>query len=255
MAGDRKLSYAKHMNRRQLLASLTAAIILPPSLAHAAEWETRLIKAMIGDELQFGLHIKLAPGWKTYWRVPGVAGIPPLLKVEGADIDHLEINYPLPLRITDESGEAIGYHDEVVFILKPVLSKVLHRSAAESKVSAFFGVCKEICRPAKFQGALTTAISDDTVMKKFIAQVPMPADFITSAQHSGDQLALNLKQPLDDIFVEGATELYFRKPVFGDGHATFKIDGLAEGKRLSGEKLRITGSSQGKGLEQTIQVT
>ena len=43
--------------------------------------QVRLIAARsaVGDaaELRLGLHFRLEPGWKIYWRSPGDAGLPP----------------------------------------------------------------------------------------------------------------------------------------------------------------------------------
>ena len=46
----------------------------------------------------------------------------------------------------------------------------------------------------------------------------------------------------------------FRKPEFSGGTASLKIDGLAKNQKLAGNKLTLTASSQGKGLEQVITV-
>ena len=57
------------------------------SAASSSDWirtdqsNLRLISERDGvagrDSVRIGLQIKLAPGWKTYWRTPGDAGIPP----------------------------------------------------------------------------------------------------------------------------------------------------------------------------------
>ncbi|MEC7396520.1 MAG: disulfide bond formation protein DsbD, partial [Pseudomonadota bacterium] len=44
--------------------------------------EMRLISAVSGvgelKEISAGLHFRMQPGWKLYWRTPGDAGFPPL---------------------------------------------------------------------------------------------------------------------------------------------------------------------------------
>jgi DsbC/DsbD-like thiol-disulfide interchange protein len=237
------------MHRRTFIAALAATPFIRPALAETPEWQTRLITTTIEGQQIYGLHIKLAPGWKTYWRVPGEAGIPPLIKLEGTDTASLVIDYPLPIRITDESGEAIGYHDEVVFILRPTTS------VKDAKLSAFFGVCRNICRPARFEANLAEAQNDDNIMQQFIARVPSATDFISKASQNAGELVLNISQKLDDIFIDGPDGLYFRKPTITDTLAKFKIDGLADGQSLKGEKLKITAAANGKGLEQQIMVS
>lgn len=237
------------------MASMAAVALVPSKMAYAAEWETRLIKSQYDDELYYGLHIKLAPKWKTYWRVPGDAGIPPLITLEGADIDGLEVDYPMPMRITDESGEAIGYHDEVVFLLRPFLKDGVAPDKATGKVAAKFGVCQKICRPATFDAELSSAVTDDDLMEKYIDRVPDDDTFVTSATQTDAILTLAVKKRFSDMFVEGPDGLYFGKPEFASGTATFKIAGLAAGQKLIGQELHITAAMFGGGVEQTIIVT
>ena len=236
------------------MATVAASTLLSPTIARADDWQTRLIKSSSGDELLYGLHIKLSPGWKTYWRVPGAAGIPPSIKLEGADIESLSVDYPLPIRITDGSGEAIGYHDEVLFILRPKLKAEAKAPKLDGKVSAFFGVCKDICRPAKFAADLSAATTDEELMQKYLARVPRASDVVTKGIQKGEQLELSLNQVMQDIFVSGPEGLYFRKPMFGLSEAKLKIDGLTATQKLVGKDLIITAVADGEGLEQTVTV-
>jgi DsbC/DsbD-like thiol-disulfide interchange protein len=237
------------MHRRSFIRALAATPFIRPACADEPEWQTRLITTTVNGQQIYGLHIKLAPGWKTYWRVPGEAGIPPLIKLEGTGAAAVAIDYPLPIRIIDESGEAIGYHDEVVFIVRPT------PQVKDAKLSAFFGVCKNICRPAKFEASLTEAVIDDSTMQKFFARLPVATDFISKARLNASELVLDITQKLDDIFIDGPDGLYFRKPTITDTLAKFKVDGLADGQSLKGEKLKITASANGKGLEQVVVVS
>ena len=61
----------------------------------------RLIAAKngVGDDraLSLGLHMRLKPGWKTYWRQPGEAGLPPELDWAGSDnLGGVDMSWPLP---------------------------------------------------------------------------------------------------------------------------------------------------------------
>ena len=204
--------------------------------------------------MAYGLHVKLAQGWKTYWRVPGEAGIPPTIKLEGPDVEGLDIAYPLPQRLVDDSGEAIGYHDEVVFILRPKWKADAKLGPLNAKVSAFFGVCQNICRPAKFAGELSTAVVDDAIMQKFSNLLPQAVEFVNKAAQNDATLTLTLGQVVQEIFVVGPAGTYFHKPTFGMGEARFKIDGLTDGQKLSGKDLDIVAVADGAGLEQTVTV-
>ena len=61
------------------------------------------------------LRLTLQTGWKTYWRSPGDAGIPPSFDWRGSrNIGSLAIIWPTP-EVTMTSGyQTIGYHDQLV---------------------------------------------------------------------------------------------------------------------------------------------
>src|ERR1700720_4777491 len=131
---------------RQLVRRAAAAIIifaLPAGAAWAADaspWDgdghasMRLIGgARSGEAMRAGIEIKLAPGWKTYWRYPGDSGVPPRFDFASSEnVKSVAITWPAPHRFSDESGITIGYKDDVVFPLrivpqdpaKPVLLRV-----------------------------------------------------------------------------------------------------------------------------------
>lgn len=96
-----------------------------------------------------GVEIRLADGWKTYWRHPGDAGgIPPSFDWSASDnVAGVRVLFPAPERFADASGETIGYKKQVVM---PV--EVTPRNSALPvvlRVSAEYGVCREICIPAE----------------------------------------------------------------------------------------------------------
>ena len=98
-----------------------------------------------------GIEIQLAPKWKTYWRMPGDAGIPPSFDFSRSkNLQKAEVLYPLPQRYFDPNGLTIGYKERVVFPV--LLLPVEPGQSIELRVSASFGICKDLCIPveAKF---------------------------------------------------------------------------------------------------------
>ena len=97
------------------------------------------------------LRLTLAPGWKTYWRAPGDAGIPPQITVTGGGVDGVAFHWPTP-QVFDQNGmRSIGYHDGVVLPIE-VSGRGAHRLTGTLDI----GVCDEICVPAQvtFDAAL-----------------------------------------------------------------------------------------------------
>jgi DsbC/DsbD-like thiol-disulfide interchange protein len=94
-----------------------------------------------------GLEIVLDDGWKTYWRMPGDAGVPPQHDWAGsANAAHIKVLYPAPMRMAEAGGEVIGYKQAVLFPIE-----VTPQDPAEPvalKLALEFGICREICVPA-----------------------------------------------------------------------------------------------------------
>jgi DsbC/DsbD-like thiol-disulfide interchange protein len=104
-----------------------------------------------------GLAIVLAPGWKTYWRAPGDAGIPPLFDWSGSEnLDTVEIVWPTP-HVFDSFGlRTIGYDGAVTLPL--LLTPRDPGSPIDLRLTFDFGVCAEICVPER--AALSLAVTD-----------------------------------------------------------------------------------------------
>ncbi len=97
---------------------------------------------------QGALHLTLKEGWKTYWRAPGDAGIPPQFNWTGSgNIADIEITWPAP-HVFDQNGlRSVGYEDQLVL---PV--EITPKNPAKSvrlRGEMDLGVCKDVCVPGK----------------------------------------------------------------------------------------------------------
>ncbi len=118
--------------------------------------EVRLISAVAAvgdrDSLPLGLQFRLRPGWKTYWRSPGDAGLPVTVAWDGsANVASVRLHWPVPRRFTLFGLDTFGYGDEVVF---PV-TVAPERPGEPVRVNASvdYLVCATICIP--YQAALS----------------------------------------------------------------------------------------------------
>jgi DsbC/DsbD-like thiol-disulfide interchange protein len=93
------------------------------------------------------VELQLAPGWKTYWRSPGDAGIPPTFDWSGSEnVKSVHIHWPAP-RVFEANGmQTIGYHERLVLPVE-VTPEDPSRPVRLS-VEMSLGVCDEICMPA-----------------------------------------------------------------------------------------------------------
>ncbi len=137
------------------LASILLTVPVLPAQASTSDWtktpggRVRVIiedngAGKIGDrELRGALQIELQPGWKTYWRNPGDAGVPPQINIEGEA--KAQIAFPAPVRFDGEDEGGIGYKH-------PVSLPVTFRLTPDDKRlkgHVFLGVCEKICVPVQ----------------------------------------------------------------------------------------------------------
>ncbi len=155
---------------RGLLSACAAFMLLNLASVHAqaasSEWaETKggrmRVVALPPDEsgkIDAVLEIQPEPGWHTYWRAPGSGGIPPQVSVEpGGNVELEGIAFPPPEMISyDNNLHDYGYETAVALPLK--LKQVVTGVPVTMKLSAFVGVCAEICIP--FQADFTLKLSD-----------------------------------------------------------------------------------------------
>lgn len=254
------------MHRRRLLQHASGLLLAAwPGPARAAErYDVALIPGRFDGRIwQAGIDIRLAPGWKTYWRMPGDAGIPPLFGWEGsANALNIETRYPAPRRFADAYGETVGYQDGVIFPLS-----ILPEDPAVPvglRLSLSFAVCRDVCIPAKAEAALDLSPVDASPDPRIAAAellVPQPGRAISrvtvGAAAGRPHIDLTIDQPPEglDIFVEGGGLAYFRKPErLADGRFRISIANLADPSKLRGRNLSFTLVGPQMRLEQTALV-
>jgi len=139
----------------------------------------------VGDrgQVPLGIQIRLAPEWKTYWRSPGEAGIPPRFDwSKSENLDAITIGWPAPVRYDAFGLETIGYKDEVIFPVTAVLEAP--GKALSARLTLGYAVCRDICVPLKADLALQVPEGAGSrtpfaaLIKDFTARVPrlVPAD-------------------------------------------------------------------------------
>src|SRR5271166_2120145 len=65
-----------------------------------------------------GIEIRLGPGWHTYWRYPGDAGVPPRFDFAGSrNVKAVTVLGRAPKRIREQGLSAIGYTRDVILPL------------------------------------------------------------------------------------------------------------------------------------------
>ncbi|WP_224816196.1 protein-disulfide reductase DsbD domain-containing protein [Hasllibacter sp. MH4015] len=123
-----------------------------------------------GDRHMAAIRIRLAPGWKTYWRAPGEGGVPTILRLTQAEgVSGMAIHWPRPQVFFTNGLRSIGYEGDVIL---PVEFAMSTDGTAEVAGHLDLGVCQDVCMPISVDlggllpaqtlrdGAIAAALSD-----------------------------------------------------------------------------------------------
>jgi len=123
------------------------------------------------------IRVTLAPGWKTYWRTPGDAGIPAQFDWAASDnLGAVLLHWPVPEVFHQNGMTSIGYHDQVVIPVELTPRRAGKPIALSARID--MGVCEDICVPVSAQvGADLPAgpVRPDARIRVALADRPMTA--------------------------------------------------------------------------------
>ncbi|MDP6706805.1 MAG: protein-disulfide reductase DsbD family protein [Alphaproteobacteria bacterium] len=231
------------------------------------ETEARLLAASsaVGTDarLTLGIEIRLAEGWKTYWRSPGDAGSPPRLDWGGSrNLASARMLWPAPKRFTAFDIDTFGYGDEVIFPI--LLTPETPGRALTVKLRVDYQVCKHICIPVTAELALelpagpARETAHTAAIQRFRQAVPKPGGegpiAIETVRLTGQPGAQTLEvtarseAPLagPDLIVEAPYPFYFDRPevhLSADRRRAvlrLAVGGGKDAKSLAGTDLTLT---------------
>ena len=124
--------------------------------------------------MRAGIEIRLKPGWHTYWRYPGDAGVPPRFDFTGSqNVKSVTVLWPAPQRIPEQGLIVIGYGSDVVLPLAVVPQNRAKPVTLRLKLD--YAVCEKLCVPAEGKAELAlagTRSSLDAALAAAEARVP-----------------------------------------------------------------------------------
>ncbi len=228
-----------------------------------------------GEPLRAGVEVKLAPGWKTYWRYPGDAGIAPRFDfTRSSNVKAVTVQWPAPRRFTDAGGATIGYTDGVIWPI--TIEPTVAGEPVRLRLKLDYAICDNLCVPVDGAVELTldgAASSYDPVLAEAERRVPRkaalgegsPAIRAVRRDAGGPRprVTVDVAAPADqpvDLFVEGPTPdwaLPLPDPAPappGLRRFSFEIDGLPPGARIEGAPLRFTLVAPGHATEVTTRL-
>lgn len=156
------------------LAGQAQDTLLPPGMEGAEllpGWQTPTGARMAG------VRIALDKGWKTYWRSPGDAGIPPSLNfADSQNVARVTVHWPTP-EIFDQNGlRSVGYDDELILPLEITPADPTQPVALSADLE--FGICHEICVPVSvaLDANLDGPGAPDPMIRTALTEQPRPID-------------------------------------------------------------------------------
>ena len=168
-----------------MLGLMTAMAVAGSSPSYVSDRITaRLITAENGvapeaRTISAAIEVKLADGWKTYWRAPGAVGYPMELDWSGSvNLSDDTLLWPAPKRFSAFEIENYGYETAVTFPLRLALDTPGEAVILKAAVNML--VCAELCVPEQFDLSLVlppgTQIDRDAgaLIAQAVEKLPVP---------------------------------------------------------------------------------
>lgn len=263
--------------------ALTLAAASPVSAAVGA-WgngqkaQARLIASGIDatGRLSAAVEIVLPDSWRTYWRNPGAAGVPPLIDLSASrNIANPVVDFPVPTR--EDEGDGLFdnvYRDRVIL---PVSAAVPDPSKpAELSLAMKLGVCDQVCLPDEVDATLTIPAGErDPAAAAVIAAAratvpgaPVPGTFaldkVARAGGTDGHPVLSFEGVVPDapgaqVFIEPPEGWAPYPPELQPATAgrtsyLVRFSRLGSPVPIAGASFRITISSGGRAIDQTIKL-
>jgi DsbC/DsbD-like thiol-disulfide interchange protein len=219
-------------SRSKALSVLMLIASASPAAASSSDWYAvegggiRLVTAGQADAsglIRGVLEIALKPGWKTYWRDPGDAGVPPTVDVApSTNISAATLEYPPPQRFNDGFAVWAGYKEPVSLPVTFAAAKPGEPALIEADV--FLGICETICIPVQARLSVDPAADPDNQedaaqVEAAFASLPEPArpDFgVTFIHGQSGELLVQAHIPGDpegaEFFIAASDGYMFGTP-------------------------------------------
>jgi DsbC/DsbD-like thiol-disulfide interchange protein len=214
--------------------------------------------------LRAGIEIRLKPGWHTYWRYPGDAGVPPQFDFKGSqNLKQAEVLWPAPELLPEIGGiTVIGYDRDVILPLRVVPQDTAKPVVLRVKLG--YAICEKLCVPAEAKGELVLrggTVAADGALVTAEARVPKnrkvgeagDLSIRSVKREDGPERArvwVDVAAPMGatvDLIAEGPTpDWSLPLPTAVDGapaglqRFVFELDGLPPGIKPQGAVITLT---------------
>jgi thiol:disulfide interchange protein/DsbC/DsbD-like thiol-disulfide interchange protein len=170
--------------RHALKLLLAIVFCLAALTARAAHTQASLVlsdtTAKPGDTVWVGVDLKMDPGWHTYWKNPGEAGMATTIAWQlPPGVTAGEIQWPLPQKFPPVEVTTYGYKDETMLLVPLTIGTNVPSGPITLTANLTWLECKDVCIPVRTSVQATLTIgneakpSADTVaIESWKAKVP-----------------------------------------------------------------------------------
>lgn len=269
----------------RLLAGLGLLVLLVagrPAAAAMGDWVTttgvkvRLVGTPDANGvLSAVLEFNLDQGWKTYWRSPGLAGLPPVFDLSTSwNLGGFGIQYPAPQRYNDGFSTTNVYSGRVLIPIAFVAA--VPGAPVNLSIVGDLGVCDVVCIPVRFETSLiitpgvvdTEALAIVEEARALIPTGPVRGEFEVTSFHvvgtNGRNVVVSVAMTVPQsfgaaLFVEGPNDWIAQdvRQTGGMGRSAtfeFTITRPTNVDPTAGVPLRLTAVAGGRAIEQTIRL-
>ena len=239
--------------------------------------EFRLVAgdASQGGKIQAGVEIRLAPGWKTYWRYPGDSGVPPTFDFARSDnVKSVQVSWPAPKRLVDSEGVTIGYKERVLFPLRVEPKEPGKPVVLRLKLD--YAICEKLCIPVQGSAALPVGAKGSHGAAIAAAEKAVPqaralaadAPLAVKAFHHDPaakpaRVLVDVATPAGaapEVFAEGPTADWALPVPEPAGEAgglqrfAFSLEGMPPGADSKGAAIKLTVVAGSEAIETTLRL-
>jgi thiol:disulfide interchange protein DsbD len=228
---------------RQATAQLPTTFGVAPAANHT---QAKLIlsadTAKPGDTILAGVDLKMEPGWHTYWKNPGAAGMATEIKWQlPPGVTAGEIQWPLPEKLPPAEVTTYGYEDEVMLLVPLTIETNFPAGEIDLKANVSWLECKEVCIPANQDveaklniGSEKKTSVDATLIQSWQARTPKSGDSLSARAWweipaTNDTRSLILEWPtLNTLHINESADF------FPDANDNFEIQPTTENVSSAG---------------------
>lgn len=164
-------------------AACAILLLLSPAPVLAQDLPETLVRAELlgGWRTEAGtrmtaLRLTMEPGWHTYWRSPGEAGIPPQFDWTGSEnVAGAAYHWPVPQVFELGGQRTLGFEDELILPIE--ITPSTPDAPVSLRATIDIGVCDEICVPATVTvaGLLPEVTDRDARITAALSDQPLTA--------------------------------------------------------------------------------